>query len=67
MPNRGKPKHDSVKLNSFENVARNWWEWWSIGKSPRHADTVRRRLEADVFPAFGHKFIDGVTAADGTP
>jgi integrase len=50
--------------NSFENVARKWWNWWSIGKSPRHADTVRRRLEADVFPAFGHKFIDGVTAAD---
>ena len=50
--------------NSFENVARKWWKWWSIGKSPRHADTVRRRLEADVFPAFGHKFIDGVTAAD---
>jgi hypothetical protein len=50
--------------NSFQNVARKWWEWWSIGKSPRHADTVRRRLEADVFPAFGHKFIDGVTAAD---
>ena len=50
--------------NSFENVARKWWEWWSIGKSPRHADTVRRRLEGDVFPAFGHKFIDEVTAAD---
>jgi hypothetical protein len=33
--------------NSFENVARKWWNWWSIGKSPRHADTVRRRLEAD--------------------
>ena len=49
---------------SFENVARRWWDWWSIGKSPRHADTVRRRLEADVFPAFGHKFIDAVTAAD---
>jgi hypothetical protein len=30
--------------NSFENVARKWWKWWSIGKSPRHADTVRRRL-----------------------
>ena len=50
--------------NSFENVARKWWEWWSIGKSPRHADTVMRRLEADIFPAFGHKFIDAVTAAD---
>jgi integrase len=50
--------------SSFENVARKWWQWWSIGKSPRHADTVMRRLEADVFPAFGHKFIDAVTAAD---
>jgi len=50
--------------SSFEKVARKWWEWWSIGKSPRHADTVMRRLEADVFPAFGHKFIDAVTAAD---
>ena len=35
-----------------------------VGKSPRHADTVMRRLEADVFPAYGHKFIDAVTAAD---
>jgi hypothetical protein len=50
--------------SSFEKISRKWWEWWSIGKSPRHADTVRRRLEADVFPAFGHKSIDGVTAAD---
>jgi hypothetical protein len=50
--------------NSFENVASKWWEWWSIGKSPRHADTVGRRLESDVFPAFDHKFIDEVTAAD---
>jgi len=50
--------------NSFENVARKWWEWWSMGKSPRHADTVKRLLEADVYPAFGHKFIDAITAAD---
>ena len=50
--------------NSFENIARKWWEWWSAGKSPRHADYVLRRLEADVFPGFGHKFIDDVTAAD---
>ncbi len=50
--------------SSFENIARKWWEWWSAGKSPRHADYVLRRLEADVFPAFGYKFIDAVTAAD---
>ena len=50
--------------HSFENMARKWWNWWSTGKSPRHADYVLRRLEADVFPAFGHKFIDTVTPAD---
>lgn len=50
--------------NSFENVTRKWWEWWSIGKSPRHADTVMRRLEVDVFPVFGHRCIDAVTTAD---
>lgn len=50
--------------NSFENVARNWWDWWAAGKSPRHSDYVLRRLEADHFPSFGHKFIESVTATD---
>jgi len=50
--------------NSFENIARRWWKWWAAGKSPRHADYVLRRLEADVFPAFGHRFIDAVISAD---
>ena len=45
---------------SFENVARDWWAWWSIGKSPRHAETVMNRLEADVFPVLGHLPIDAV-------
>jgi hypothetical protein len=49
--------------NSFEKIARKWWEWWANNKSPRHADTVLRRLEADVFPAYGHKLIDAI----GTP
>jgi integrase len=55
---------DRESENSFENVARKWWDWWAVGKSPRHADYVLRRLEADVFPSFGHKFINAVTAAD---
>lgn len=50
--------------NSFEKIARQWWEWWAAGKSPRHADYVLRRMEADVFPAYGFKFIDAVTPAD---
>jgi integrase len=63
MPN-GKEAKARQQEYSFEAIARKWWEWWSIGKSPRHADTVMRRLEANIFPAFGHKFIDAVTAAD---
>jgi integrase len=50
--------------NSFQNVALKWWEWWAVGKSPRHTGYVLQRLKADVFPAFGNKFIDAVTAAD---
>lgn len=49
---------------SFESVSHAWWAWWSIGKSPRHADTVMRRLKADVFPAFGHKSMEAIKAAD---
>ena len=50
--------------NSFEKVARKWWDWWAPGKSERHTGYVLRRLEADVFPPFGHKSINVVTAAD---
>jgi Arm DNA-binding domain len=50
--------------NSFKKIARKWWEWWANNKSPRHADTVLRRLEADVFPAYGHKLIDAIGAPD---
>jgi integrase len=50
--------------NSFEKIAHEWWSWWSVGKSPRHAETVLRRLETDVFPAYGHKPIDMVTVTD---
>ncbi len=38
--------------NSFEQVARKWWEWWAVGKSPRHTAMVMRRIEADIFPAY---------------
>ncbi len=48
--------------NSFEVVARQWWDHWSGPKSARHADYVIRRLEADVFPAIGSRPIASVTA-----
>lgn len=48
--------------NTFEAVARSWFEHWSGPKSPRHADYVLRRLEADVFPMLGRKPIADITA-----
>ncbi len=62
-------KHQEAKAlqreaeSSFEKVARKWWAWWSIGKSPRHAETLMNRLEADVFPVIGHLPIDAVQTA----
>lgn len=50
------------EANTFEVVARLWWEHWGAVKSPRHADYVIRRLEADVFPAIGMRPIADVTA-----
>ena len=46
----------------FEAVARAWFAHWSGPRSERHSTYVLRRLEADVFPAIGHKPIGDVTA-----
>lgn len=48
--------------NTFEGVARQWWAHWRGPKSPRHADYVLRRLEADVFPALGARPVASITA-----
>ena len=47
---------------TFEPVARAWHEHWKSSKSPRHADYVLRRLEADVFPEIGKRPIADLTA-----
>ena len=46
--------------SSFEKVSRKWWAWWSISKSPRQAETLMNRLEADVFPTIGNLPTDAV-------
>lgn len=48
--------------NSFESVARLWWNHWKPGRTARHADYVIRRLEADIFPMIGTKSINSITA-----
>lgn len=48
--------------NSFESVARLWWNHWKHDKNERHADYTIRRLEADIFPVIGNKPINELTA-----
>ncbi len=50
--------------NSFEAVARAWYASWATSRSPRHADYVIRRLEADVFPAIGKRPISEIKAPE---
>jgi hypothetical protein len=50
--------------NSFQTIAGLWWEHWRVGKSPRHADMTRRRLEQNVFPALGARPIAEIEAPE---
>lgn len=54
------------QANTFEAVARLWWEHWRDGKSPRHADYAIKCLEADAFPLLGSRPIASLTAKDLT-
>ena len=48
--------------NSFESVARQWWNHWKHDKTERHSGYTIRRLEADVFPTIGHKPVNEIIA-----
>ncbi|MBF0371601.1 MAG: tyrosine-type recombinase/integrase [Magnetococcales bacterium] len=43
--------------HSFERVAREWMENEAARWTPRYARYVLSRLEADIFPAFGHQSV----------
>ena len=58
--------------NSFQSVSLLWLEHWRHGKSPRHADYVKRRIEADILPnlgarAFGNLFWPTSAVCFGPP
>ena len=53
-----------ANANSFEAVARQWWAVWGPAKSPRHAQYVMRRLEADIFPVIGKRPIASIEAPE---
>jgi integrase len=50
--------------NSFKTVAELWLSHWGSGKSARHVDTTRRRLESNVFPVIGPRPIAEIEAPE---
>ncbi len=48
--------------NSFEVIAREWWQSHMKNKAPSHKDKVIRRFELYLFPWIGNKAISDITA-----
>lgn len=48
--------------NTFETVAREWYEHSKGARSAKHALGLLRRLEVDMFPEIGHRPIADITA-----
>jgi integrase len=49
---------------SFQSIARAWWQKWKGARSERHAEYVLKRLEADVFPDIGARPISELQSPD---
>lgn len=50
--------------NSFASVAAKWSEHWQEGKSPRHVDSTRRRLDSNILPSLGQLQTAEIEAPD---
>jgi integrase len=62
-----KAKKDAFRAETehpFKAIALLWWEHWKTGKSPRHADVLRRRMEADVYPVIGARPLSEIQAPE---
>lgn len=53
-----------ARENTFKAAADAWFVTWSLARSVRHADYVRRRLETDVFPIIGKRPVADITAPE---
>jgi integrase len=51
-------------VNSFEEVAREWFTKFSVEWVPSHADKIIRRLERDIFPWIGKRPIASINAPE---
>ena len=55
---------ESLQAETFERVAFLWLAHWRTDKSPRHADTVRRRIEANILPSIGGRPVREIEAPE---
>jgi integrase len=49
---------------TFEAIARKWYEHWKAGTTERHSGQVWRRLEADVLPRLGTRPVAEIEAPE---
>jgi integrase len=59
-----KLKETTQAVGSFNSVAALWLEHWRDGKSARHADSVERRMKADILPCLGVRPIAEIEAPE---
>jgi integrase len=50
--------------SSFASIAAQWLEHWQHGKSSRHVDSTKRRLEANILPSLGGRPIAEIEAPE---
>jgi integrase len=53
-----------ANANSFQNISSLWFEHWKDGKSLRHVDSTRRRLDANILPSLGAIAMTEIEAPD---
>jgi integrase len=50
--------------NSFQSVAAQWLVHWQVGKSPRHVEYIKRRMDAGILPCLGPRPIAEIEAPE---
>jgi integrase len=50
--------------NSFASVTAKWLAHWQEGKSPRHVDSTKRRLSANILPVLGARPVAEIEAPE---
>jgi integrase len=59
-----KAAKSSAATNSFEVVAREWYQKFSAGWVPSHGERIIRRLERDIFPWIGTRPVGEILAPE---